>query len=220
LTNEQAYVLRVAAVNGIGTGPYSAASAATPIAKTPFLTDLFDGSAGVLLSSASHSPRWANLSVETSQSSLARSGSSAAVRGQVDGYGNCGSVLNTGKTNFYAQGVVATVGSFSIVARTTNQVSSPGNYSVGYAFFLDSAGGASILRNQRFSSTVLASTTIPTMQVGDTFGISANGSTIAAFFNGSQIMSAVDSTFTAGTFCGLSLVGEGASASRFDVFDV
>jgi hypothetical protein len=55
------------------------------------------------------------------------------------------------------------------------------------------------------------------MQVGDTFGISANGSTIAAFFNGSQIMSVVDSTFTAGTFCGLSL---GASASRFDVFDV
>ena len=57
------------------------------------------------------------------------------------------------------------------------------------------------------------------MQVGDVFGISANGQKIAAFFNGSQIMSVVDSTFTAGTFCGLSLVSEGASASRFDVFD-
>jgi hypothetical protein len=191
----------------------------TPITKTPFLTDLFDGSAGVLLSDASHSPQWANLAVEGLQSSLARSGSSAAVRGQVDDYGNSGSVLNTGKTNFYAQGVVAAVGGFAVYARTTNQVSSPGNYSVGYAFILDSVGGASIVRAQRFSSTVLASTRIPTMQVGDVFGISANGATISAFFNGSQIMSVVDSTFTAGTFCGLSLLSEGASASRFDVFD-
>jgi hypothetical protein len=199
-------------------GDYSGVATGTPVTKIPFLTDLFDGSAGVLLSNASHAPRWSNLFTEISPSSLARSGSSTAVRGLVDEYGNCGSVLNTGKTNFYAQGVVAEVGGFSVLARTTNQAS-PGNYSVGYGLYVGNNNDAFIVRSQRFSGVEISRTQIPTMQVGDTFGIGVNGSTITAFYNGSQIMSVVDNTYTSGTFCGLRL-SEGSSASRFDVFDV
>jgi len=192
----------------------------TPVIRIPFLSDTFAGSAGVLLSSASHSPRWSDYVVEDSASSLARSGSSSAVRGTADPYGNCGSVINTGRTNFLAQCVVGAVGSFSVLARTTAYEDYPGNYHLGYTLALNATGTAILYRNAQYSAVTLTSAQIPTMQVGDTFGIRVNGSTITGFYNNVQILSAVNSTFSSGTFAGLRVDSAGASVSRFDVFAV
>jgi hypothetical protein len=191
----------------------------TPIAKTPFLTDLFDGSAGVLLSSVSHSPRWSDFVVEDSPSSLARSGSSSAVRGTADPYGNCGSVLNTGRTNFYAQCVVGAVGSFAVLARTAAYAEYPGNYHLGYTLAVSATGTAILYSNAQYSANTLVSVQIPTMQAGDTFGLRVSGSTVSAFYNASQILSVTNGTHSSGTYAGLRIDTAGASASRFDVFD-
>jgi hypothetical protein len=192
----------------------------TPVIQIPFLSDTFAGSAGVLLSSVSHSPRWGDYVVEDLPSSLARSGSSSAVRGTNDAYNNSGSVLHTGRTNFYAQCVVGAVGSFAVLARTTAYDEYPGNYHIGYGLHVTATNNASLYRNAQYSSTTLTSTSIPTMRVGDTFGIRVNGSTITGFYNNAQILSVVNSDFSHGTYTGLLLGPAPASASRFDVFAV
>jgi hypothetical protein len=191
----------------------------TPVIRIPFLSDTFAGSAGVLLSSASHSPRWGDFVVEDSPSSLARSGSSSAVRGTADAYGNCGNVLNTGRTNFYAQCVVGAVGSFAVLARTTAYEEYPGNYHIGYGLNVTATKTASLYRSYQYTSATLTSASIPTMRVGDTFGIRVSGSTLTGFYNNTQILSVVNSDFSYGTYTGLLLGPAGASASRFDVFD-
>jgi len=215
LTNGISYTIRIRVVDSVGSSDFTNTISAIPGSS---IADLFDGSAGVLLSNASRSPRWGNLSVEGSQSSLRLTGTSSAERGPTDVYGNSGSVLDTGRSNFYAVATIATANGFvGLYGRTTGSTASPGNYSVGYTVFFSSGTTGSINRNQRFSSVALTTFQTPQLQTGDTVGIMVNNSQIIALVNDVQIASVSDSTFSGNNFTGLSL-GVGASVSRFDVF--